>query len=722
MTDAHGAGAMQSRTTQRVITPATKTRRSTHARRPLSFCTVLNRSVLPPLPCSETTLQREHRMSGRSFMNPADARMGCTQHRVDGVAGPPAWCRSLLCGIALLFSAAACHRGEARHVLSLHSDQLKQRPIDPNGFLLNPRWVDTNDAKSPPNIEARCRFRVETLDLESRALRTTRGPCLADDERELVTLNEPGPALTFGLVCKTSSILGNVRGHVNWYPVTASGRLKWRGYSDSPGDHDLTMDLLARSPNASTSARPGAYHLEFSRNETLSRLGRGRSGWFPDLNRAVSRGKGRDRAAGQLVDDHFAIVTGTFGLDGVHGFHAELHPVFAMAVLVDARVVDGKQTENWALLVRNLGNEGDCASGKLPLYTRGQLNGRQDYVFNLGWLAQAESAHVSLGPSWALSRDLPTVRVARDSGVFLRFSHQRPVTAQNEYLFLGTIVVEWANLADGDPLARFRAQLASPDDPIALDEASAGSPLAATAPQPGERPDAQAGQVIDAALPRQPSLQELPAGRLPEDTTEQTPASEVVAYRSIPLADVLLPAPVNCDVVRPERICQDRWRLEVEPIGWIASGPLRGQYTPSASILLHAHSWRIERFRLAGFSELMSTLAWRVGLRRDGFIETPPGTAAEIERSGWSVRVSPVLGPNTWTPRQGLSFTPYVTGGAGVSFLAGTHARLAFSNGIGLAMLVKPADLHLEVQRYSVSRSVRSNAGVSIGISIPTFF
>jgi hypothetical protein len=75
-----------------------------------------------------------------------------------------------------------------------------------------------------------------------------------------------------------------------------------------------------------------------------------------------------DKAHAQaMIDGNFVMVTGLLGLDANHDGKPELHPVYAMFVLLKGN--DTRQS-SWAFFVRNWGNEGFCGDNQEYLYTR----------------------------------------------------------------------------------------------------------------------------------------------------------------------------------------------------------------------------------------------------------------------------------------------------------------------------------------------------------------
>ena len=68
---------------------------------------------------------------------------------------------------------------------------------------------------------------------------------------------------------------------------------------------------------------------------------------------------------------------GLYGLDAQHGYHAELHPLWGLAV----RVATESNTDTWVVFARNFGNEGGCSSRaphRLPLRP-----GRDRFILDL---------------------------------------------------------------------------------------------------------------------------------------------------------------------------------------------------------------------------------------------------------------------------------------------------------------------------------------------------
>ena len=197
--------------------------------------------------------------------------------------------------------------------------------------------------------------------------------------------------------------------HVNWFPVTYDGQIRWHDHS-APGTDDDYNFLLQRQDQAGyTIVDRNGLLLEFDSDETVDHF---YTPWWRRFHDAVDAGDGigadasllysrgllsrdefewrwkeRYALAKSMVDGKYAIVTGLAGLDCEHSCGAELHPVYAMAI----RVRDDSGDESWAIFVRNWGNQGFCGTSQhLWLST--------SYTFRLPWKQGAASVAVLNAP------------------------------------------------------------------------------------------------------------------------------------------------------------------------------------------------------------------------------------------------------------------------------------------------------------------------------------
>ncbi len=590
------------------------------------------------------------------------------------------------------------------------------RSFDPNGFLFNPAWLRTDTAA--PKANELCRFRVATGHLDRRSLLITRPACLSAAEREVVTLGEAMGPIGLGVACATSSRRGSVRGHVNWVPITVTGQLRWKSFSATPGDHDFTFELVARTPSAATTGnatfgKGRAYHVEFYRDEVLLPLERtAATTWW----HALDRGR-RDRAAMEgLMDGRFAIVTGLFGLDGVHHYQAELHPAYAMLVLLDAARVDGQWEEEWAVMVRNLGNEGDCGVGKIPLLIPSAPADTlaQEYVVDLGWWTHATAAAVRLGEGWVDSvhgqrwandaTQRPSFHSQPAEGrLLVRFPQLRPTQTSSGFLLLGSLHVRWTSDSTTSPLARLTPWLPEVCDappparrgkftrrpkpclPVALGRVSyEGEPSR----EPVNAAMAQSARVMD-------SLSQGTMARVAPGTLDQGPSGWRPLARFAPSPAVAWlghqPVQLRCAGSRDrDPLCLGPWRWVVAP-GFTRVTGAWG-FTPMFGLELREHSVGVP---------VLDGFGYRFEVRRDRFLRRAESGAGYLEVAGWSLRAAPILAPMSLPHFRNLIITPYTIAGPGLSRLDSGNIGFTMAVGWGLHVQWKHQELFADYQLYS---------------------
>lgn len=611
-------------------------------------------------------------------------------------------------GLPLGAATAACQGASSQNTggpLRIYppADSLR---ADPNGFLFNPSWLG-NSESTPPNIEVRCNFRAGTGHLERRVLFRTHTDCLSDEERHLLTINETSAALNFGVACASSAKTGKIRGHVNWFPITATGQLVWHSYLKGFTDHDVNIDFATPLPNAATATnsplkRHGdkrGYHLEFYDWETLQRLRDPGSSFWHRLRIAMHHKK----TARDLVDDRFAIVTGLYGVDAVHRFHAELHPVFAMAVLVDSATIPGRTTfrEQWAIMLRNLGTEGDCAQGTLPLLIPAAPGATlQDFIFDLGSWHNAGPATLRLGPSWSSHPGfLPTGFLTRDSSdrfdhVYLKFTHPRPIPGGKDFTFLGTIYVDWSNRPPGDWRNRFSQWVPKPDKhqkdtaTIKVDHLLSREPLeSGDIELEAERdvPSLPAGVAGSKALATQaPDFLSYIA---PQDLRAETVAviKRVVATPTRtppwPLADTV--GTFCTGATKSDVICLSakRWMVGINFVQSLGVTAMLGGN-------LFPHALAREGEGLTEYLNYVNVFGWRAEIRQDRVIKQtendPLIRSPRSQREGVSFHLSPYLSPNNFRFTENVVMTPFTRLDGGFGWLA--HEKGHFVGGWGVGI------------------------------------
>lgn len=251
---------------------------------------------------------------------------------------------------------------------------------DLNGLLLDPTWGDSVRRPGTLDPEEECGILALHGIPGFRRVLIRDPKCFSPEQLHILRIDEPKDVKVGGFICSQPSEDGSVHGHVNWFPVTMTGILRFESYSAGEGgDWDFTFNLLSTkrwpvtrwnwpSPRLAAKDSLQRIHVEIDYNETFAHLPRDPNGWWHDLaNAALHQSPSQvDRFLGQVQ----ATVTGLYTLDAVHEGHAELHPVFAMALLVSSDTIRGRQIrQHWALLARDRGNEGNCAFGEIPFAT-----------------------------------------------------------------------------------------------------------------------------------------------------------------------------------------------------------------------------------------------------------------------------------------------------------------------------------------------------------------
>jgi hypothetical protein len=206
-----------------------------------------------------------------------------------------------------------------------------------------------------------------------------------------------------------------IHGHINWAPVTYTGRVWW---DDLAFDGDVDLFLETDKHYGFTTANERGIELEFNFNETVALMTDPQVGgsWYrlrEALNTSVSYGGWalQGQTPSSVVADFFtggqrAIVTGLYGLDAVHDAHAELHPVWAIAVNTRVEATDKYSDEIWSMFVRNIGNEGMCSSGMLPYGGATSDSARTTFThtFQISWPDDVRVDSVEVADSQAFVR------------------------------------------------------------------------------------------------------------------------------------------------------------------------------------------------------------------------------------------------------------------------------------------------------------------------------
>lgn len=309
------------------------------------------------------------------------------------------------------------------HPDNSHNTDADRLGLDHNGLLLNPSWswqqrcTTVNGKQQCPNQN---NFPSSSMchDFSTRdsflgipgSMIPYFGDCTDQTDEGNVDIAEGfnGAACYWGKGGPLNT--GSFPGHVDWFPVTINGSVKWG--SHELWDDDYDFNFYPQSPgNQLILSGRDALHAEFDSDETIDNF---HTDEWNQLHTAIDNAEiakgGLDQCSSkhncdqQRIDElqaivdvaskHFdgtTVLTGMFGLDGEHDLKAELHPVYAMATLRDSRhFEDDPLDEVWLMFARNRGDEGFCSS-------RLWDSGFETYVVRLRWLPGATAVQVNQG-------------------------------------------------------------------------------------------------------------------------------------------------------------------------------------------------------------------------------------------------------------------------------------------------------------------------------------
>lgn len=247
--------------------------------------------------------------------------------------------------------------------------------IDDNLFPLNPMWgAQVGRPGTLPNAGNLCNYfnnADDKLSLGDNC--TTQRPTVDEPS---ITANKLNYVICHMDGGQIDHLPGDsVHGHVNWWPVSYTGKIYFEDFQDpflgswkmpfGTGDNDYDWALIRDDEAGVLSGNKFQYHnagkrgltLEFDSREVIDHID---TPWWQSFHTAVDSHPayhGDWTAAQSMVDGRDAIVIGLMGVDTKHTYHAELHPVFAMAI----KVSEDARRERWAIFARNWGNEGGCS-------------------------------------------------------------------------------------------------------------------------------------------------------------------------------------------------------------------------------------------------------------------------------------------------------------------------------------------------------------------------
>jgi hypothetical protein len=222
---------------------------------------------------------------------------------------------------------------------------LRVSGLDPNNFPLSPRW-ETDAPQQAIDPKSQCG--------DPPAHCTT------------VKVTEDKKTNAFPFLCRETLTSTELVGHWNWQPAAityailelngSSDGLAFEAWNAWPMDDDYDMSMAVQWPAALTKGnKRGVLNLEFDASETIRHF---TTAWWKELRAKVRAAPWQRRLIART-----ATVIGQLGLDRVHRYATELHPVYALAALVETKTLANTDVlQHWALFGRNWGSEGECAS------------------------------------------------------------------------------------------------------------------------------------------------------------------------------------------------------------------------------------------------------------------------------------------------------------------------------------------------------------------------
>jgi hypothetical protein len=239
--------------------------------------------------------------------------------------------------------------------------------VDANGLPLNPFWAEQLEPGywNPDFADCGPIFSFSSWPGNSTTEDVGR-LSYCTSQQPTTDLSENYFDLTFGICRPDFNFM--FPGHLNWFIVTYTGTIYWQEYSGGwPNDLDLNFGFRPDTlvPNPVGRVLPGVtanelvLGLESKITETAAMFA---DPWWGEFLQLMLPGSDPTHNIEAAIDGHRAVIIGTMGVDGAHGTgHAEMHPIFAMAIQLSSQWLGDSIEEQWIYFIRNLGNEGGCS-------------------------------------------------------------------------------------------------------------------------------------------------------------------------------------------------------------------------------------------------------------------------------------------------------------------------------------------------------------------------
>jgi hypothetical protein len=238
--------------------------------------------------------------------------------------------------------------------------------FDDNDLALNPHWNFQQVNSTIPDVSSLCGGLVVPFTGSGSHVMLGVPSCVSMPVE--LNLIDGATDATLGLFGLCQAPNGNgLNGHANWEPVTIEGALQFDEFDH--GDtfdsfaHDQDYNVYIVPPNdglltvgdARVEDGSQAHKIEFAAPETIELYD---TPFWQEI-----------WVAPHILDGRPGIVTGLFGIDGVHTPEgSEIHPAWAFSANLSPvnecdGVVSGAKcgVDEWAAFVRSYGNEGNCS-------------------------------------------------------------------------------------------------------------------------------------------------------------------------------------------------------------------------------------------------------------------------------------------------------------------------------------------------------------------------
>ncbi len=287
-----------------------------------------------------------------------------------------------------------------------------------------------------------------------------------------------------------AGVCSGLHGHVNWFPVTYEGYTRPDGNDHFEEDPDINI-RLKRCDRRGLTTDTDTTGLEAEVNVYETLIGwrctkadplSGQNGrcipiirdWVQGWWRKFLSEMGNGRRSSS-IDNHYAVMTGLFGLDCGHAgtlvgsdvrfpCATELHPLFATAIHINNsgvtnvnEIVNDPSHDRWAILVRNSGGEGYCSFNthfldlpdnriylRIPWWKGAQTVGVVSEEFHTSAEGFGGPAWCALPPGGTIPARCPILPggpvPAEDEGLIVAFDLPPP---EVQGVLLGEITLAW---------------------------------------------------------------------------------------------------------------------------------------------------------------------------------------------------------------------------------------------------------------------------------------